>query len=195
MIGANAEFAESLIEGVEIQMNIVLVLVGGFSLYCLSTYIKPLNEKRDSNWLLLGVLGLVWVVLQLRITSSLIFAAFPHAFVPVRVASRIVLGVLPSALICRVWRWGAKAMLILASILSVAPPLTAVLLVLRIGHEINLHTIFASSKFYAIEAWPVGIAIPAIVLLFRSKKNGRKSTGGDGRVAAADVIAENGTGA
>lgn len=176
-------------------MNIVLVLVGGFSLYCLSAYIKPLNKKRDSNWLLLGVLGLVWVALNLRATYSLIFATFPHAFVLFRVASRIVLGVIAGTLVCKSWRHGAEAMLIVAGILFIGPPLIAVSFVHRIGQGANLHATFASPKFYAIEAWPVGIAIPAFVLLFRSKKNGQKSTGGDGGVAAADVIAESGTSA
>lgn len=175
--------------------NIVLVLVGGFSLYCLSTYIKPLDGQRDSSALLWGILGLVWVALHLRATYSLIFAALPHGPIVFRVVDRVVPGVVASVLICRGWRQGVRAMLILAGVLFVASPLVLIVMLHRIAPGAQLRAIFLFTPFYILEASAIGIAIPAVLHLWKRNRNDGKQLDSGSDPSTAEYPAENGTSA
>jgi len=174
--------------------TIWLAVVLSFSLYCLSVRIRPLRGERDARGLPIGILGLAYVAMHLRITYATIFAHLPYSALLFRVLGAIVGGVWATILISWGFRWGAKAMLIFACILSLGSPLAGVFVWYRIGHRVPLHSIFASPKFYIVEAWPVGIAIAAIVLLLRPGTNGSNHAGGGGGLASAENTAENGMG-
>jgi hypothetical protein len=152
----------------------LLVAIG---LYCLSTYIKPLESGRNPRILLVGVLTLADAAFRLRATYSVLFAHLPHPAILFRVARAIVGGMWPTILIAMGFRQGARNMLILAAILFAAAPLALVIVLHRTAPGVTLHTILTSPNFYSLEAWPLGIAIPAIALLSRASKGGSNGTG------------------
>jgi hypothetical protein len=180
--------------GLGMLQTIWLAVVLSFSLYCLSVRFRPLRGERDARGLPIGILGLAYVAMHLRMTYATIFAHLPYSTLLFRVIGAIVGGVWATILISWGFRWGAKAMLTLACILSLGCPLAGVLLWYRMGHGTALHSIFASPKFYIAEAWPIGIAVTAIVLLLRSGERSRKNAGDDGGLTSEDA-AENGMGA
>jgi hypothetical protein len=170
----------------------LLVLVP-LSLYFLSTYIKPLEGEREPRKLAAGILGLAYAGLSLHAAYSVIFAGLPHSDVLFRVSHGVVGGMLVTALASMGYRNAARTMLILAGVLFVAWPLLFGLLLFRIGHAVTLHSIVSARSFYSSEALPVGIAISAIVLLWRRGRNDKKDIDHAGEPAPTEHIAENGT--
>jgi hypothetical protein len=156
-------------------------LLLAIGLYCLSTYIKPVEGERNPRVLLIGILSLMDAAFHLRATYSLIFAHLPHGAVFFRLFSRIVDGMLATMLVSLGFKKGARNMLILAGALLVVPPLGLILALAlhRTALAESLHVIFASSNIYNLEAWPIGIAIPAVVLLLRGDGSNNLNAGND----------------
>jgi len=172
--------------------TIWLVLIVSVSLYCISTSIKPLENGRNPRGLLAGILGLAYVALHLHATYSVIFASLPHPAILFRLAGAIVGGMWVTMLLPRGYRQGAKTMLIISGILFAAP-LALVLCLHLINHKVALQPIFTSPNIYIVEAWPVGLVIPAIILLWQSGRNDSKSADQDGGQTDVEQISECGT--
>jgi hypothetical protein len=166
-----------------------------FSLYCISTYIKPLESGRNPRVLLIGILGLVCAAMRLRGTYSIVFASLPHPAILFRVVRALTGGMWGTMLMSMGFRRGARTMLIISCILFIGSPLALILHLHWIAPGIPLHSILASPRMYSLEAWPVGMGIPAIVLLWQSSRNDSESGGHDGGLTAAEPTVENGTGA
>jgi hypothetical protein len=175
--------------------TIWLLLIVPLSLYCFSTYIKPLNGRRNTRMLLIGILGLVYAATLLRVTYSTVFASLPHPAILFRCVRAVAGGMWTTMLISMGFRRGARTMLILSCILFMGSPLALIFYVHRTYPEIALHAILASPGMFSLEAWPVGIAIPAIILLWRSRKNGGESGQLDDGWATSEHPADNGSGA
>jgi hypothetical protein len=175
--------------------TIWLALIVAFSLFCLSIHLKPLNGKRNPRALLAGIFGLAWAALHLRATYSILFASLPHPAIRSRFGIAISGGGWVTTLVSMGYRRGAKIMLIAAGILFFGSPLALALYLHWVAPKVALHTIFASPHFYILEAWPVGIAIPALILLWRSGSNDGEGVGDDGSPIDAGHTAENETGA
>jgi hypothetical protein len=166
--------------------TIWLWLLVPFSLYCISTYLKPVEGARNARALLAGILGLAYAAFGLHVTYSLFFAWLPDSAILFRIAHGIVGGMMAALLLSMGYRHGARVMLILAGILFVGSPLLLVLYLERVAPEVTLHTIFASPRIYGLEAWPIGIAIPAIILLLRPTSNGSQATHDENGLVAED---------
>jgi hypothetical protein len=174
--------------------TIWLVLIVSVSLYCLNAYIKPLEGERNPRKLLAGILGLADAAFYLHATYSLIFVHLPHSAIIFRTFRGMVGGMWVSTLIPTGFGRGARSLLILSGFLFVGSPLALVsMLYLRsISPSAALHAMFTSLSILPLEALPVGLAIPAIVLLLRSGRNDSKSTGNDSGLTAAEHTVENG---
>lgn len=159
----------------------LLVLVP-VSLYFLSTYIKPLEGGRDPRKLVVGLLGLAYAALSLHATYSIIVAHLPHSVIFFRIAHGIVGGAIPTILISMAYRHGARVMLILAGIQFVASPLVIWFTLHRIGPAVALHSVVSARSFWSSEAWPIGTAVSAIVLLWRPGRSDGKGIDHDGEL-------------
>ncbi|HVU48370.1 MAG TPA: hypothetical protein VHD85_19730 [Terracidiphilus sp.] len=163
--------------------TIWLWLLVPFSLYCISTYLKPVEGARDVRVLLGGILGLAYAAFGLHATYSL-FAWLPHSAILFRIAHGIVGGMMVAMLLSMGYRHGVRVLLIFAVILLLASPLLVALILHRVGRAVALHSILTSPHFYSLESWPVGIAVPAIVMLLRPSSNGNKGTGDNSGLAS-----------
>jgi hypothetical protein len=175
--------------------TIWLVLIIPVSLYFISSYMKPLEDGRNLRGLLAGIFGLAYAALHLRATYSIIFASLPHAAILFRIARGIVGGTWVTMLNSMGFPRATRKMLILAGILFAGLPLALTLYLHWKAPQVTLHFIFASPNLYPLEAWPVGIAISAVALLWLSGRNDGKSTGHDSGMGTAGHTAENGAGA
>jgi hypothetical protein len=171
-------------------LAIWLAVVLSFSLYCLSTYIKPLENGRDPRTLLVGILGLIFALLHLRAIYSLVFMHLPHPAILFRIVRAIVNGTWATILVSMGFQQGARNMLILAGILFAAAPLSLGIVLRQTAPGVTLHSILTSAKFYSLEAWPVGIAIPATILLLRKGKSGNNTFGHDRTAHTAEEETE-----
>lgn len=151
--------------------TIWLAFLVPFSLYCISIYLKPVEGARNRRALLAGILGLAYAAFSFRVTYSLFFAHLPHSAVLFRVMHGIVGGMMVAMLLSMGYRNGARVILPLALILFVGSPLLVAVILHRTGRQVELHSIFASPHFYALEAWPAGSVIFAIFLLLRPGRN------------------------
>jgi len=154
-----------------VLQTIWLWLLVPFSLYCVSMYLKPVEGARNTRELLAGILGLAYAALSLRATYSLFFVHLPHSVIIFRIVHGMVGGTMVAMLLSMGYRHATKILLILAGILFVISPLLLAFNLYRIGHKDVLHSILTLPNFYSLESWPVGIAIPAIILLLRPGKN------------------------
>jgi hypothetical protein len=168
--------------------TIWLWLLVPFSLYCFSIYLKPVDGPRDRRALAMGTLGLADAAMYLPATYALVFAHLPYPFIVFRVVRGILGGMLPTIFISMGYRQGARAMLIFAGVLFVGFPLLLVFNLYRFSHGNTLHSILTSSYFYGLESWPIGVAIPAIVLILRPVGSNRQ-----GAFAQSEQAAERGT--
>jgi hypothetical protein len=173
--------------------TIWLALIVAVSLFCLSSYLKPLNGERDFRALLAGILGLAWAALHLRATYSILFASLPHPAILSGFVIAIVGGGWATTLVSMGYRRGARTMLIVAGTLFLGSPLALALYLHWTAPKVALHSILAAPHFYILEAWPVGIAIPALILLWRSGRDDGKGSGHDGALATAEHTPENET--
>ncbi len=152
-----------------------LSLYVAIGLYAISSYIRPLEEgKRNPLKLLAGILSLAYAALHLHATYALLFAPLPYAEILFRATGWIVFGMLMTMIDILISALSAKTMLMVSGVLFVGLPL-AMLPLHWVVRGVPFHRIFASPYIYAAEALPVGIAIPAVVLLLR--KQGRNGAG------------------
>jgi hypothetical protein len=164
----------------------LLVAIG---LYGVSSYIRPLEgSKRNPQKLLAGILSLAYAALHLHATYALIFAPLPYADIFFRAAGWIVCGMLITMIAFLVSAQSVNTMLMISAVLFVGLPL-ALLPLHWAAHGVSLDRIFASPFIYGGEAFPVGLAIPAVVLLLRERRRG-----GDTQ-ASSERTTEEGTGA
>jgi hypothetical protein len=173
-----------------------LVLIIGFSLYSLSTYIRPLEGKRDARGLLLGILGLVYAAMMFRTTYSIVFARLPHAAILFHILRALLGGIWTAILLAMGFRrHGATIMLIFAGTLAIASTLAVALLLHRTGRAVTLHSVLSVPRLYSLEAGPFGIAIAAAVLLWRPAGNDTRLPARGSELTDAEHVAESGTGA
>jgi hypothetical protein len=180
-----------LAEELSVLLTIWLAIVVSFSLYFLSTYIRPPEGgTRDPRALVVGILGLAFGAMHLRGVYSVVFENLPHPAVLFRVVRALVTGGWAAILVSMGYRRGARIMLIVAGILFVGSPLALALYLHWTDPEVALHSILAAPRFYVLEAWPVGIAIPALFLLWRSGSNDGKGAGHDSSPIDVEHTAE-----
>jgi len=152
-----------------------LSLFVAIGLYGVSSYIRPTEgERRNPQTLVAGILSLVYAALHLHATFALVFAPLPHAAVLFRATRWIVGGMFLSALATLVYRQSAGTTLIISAVLFAGLPL-AMLPLHWVAPKASFHRILTSPALYAGEAFPVGLAIPALVLL--PQKRGRSDAG------------------
>lgn len=151
-----------------------LSLFAAIGLYGISSYIKPLEgRRRDSQKLLAGILSLAYAALHLHAMYSILFARLPYAAISFRAVRWTVGGMLVSVLATLAYRQSAKTMLVISAVLFVSLPLGLVVFFHWASPGASFHRIFAFPIVYCAEALPIGVAIPAIVLLLQnSSENG-----------------------
>jgi hypothetical protein len=169
------------------------MLLFPFSLFLLSNYMKPTEGERNPRDLAAGLLGVVTTAFFLHGTYSLVFVRLPHAAVLFRTVRGVVGGAFASTLLSTVFSKGARNTLILSSILFVTSPLALLLVLHRTAPGVTLQAILLSPNLCGLESCPVGLAIPAIVVFWRSGGNYR---GAQKNIEPAQTgrIGEDGTG-
>ena len=164
-------------------------------LYLVSTYIKPLNGVRNLRALITGILGLAFAMLLLHATYAIAFASLPHPNVAFRTVRATVGGAFATMALSMGFRQAPKIMLIIAGILFAASSLIVTLGLHKPGRSAMLHPRPSSLNVYSLEAGPVGLAIPAIVLMWQSRRNNGKSGGPDCGPQSPDGTDEDSLGA
>ena len=174
--------------GVRVVQTIWFLILVPLSLYLLSSYIKPLNGVRNLLALVTGILGLVYTTLFVHTTYSVVFTSFPYPGTLFRVARGILGGMFVTMLFSMGFRQGAKIMLIIAGILFVATPLVVVFALHQFGHAATQQPFIKSLNLYSLEALPLGLAIPAIVLIRQSRRSiGKSGQPDNGLVSPKDA--------
>jgi hypothetical protein len=143
-------------------------------LYGISSYVKPLDGRRNWQKLFMGVLSLAYAATCLHATYALVFAHLPYASFMFRTVRGAAGGMFVSLFTTLVYRSGAKTMLIIAAVLFICPPLALLITPRRVLDKAGAQLISTWPEVYIREAFPVGLAIPAIVLLVRGRSENDK---------------------
>ena len=170
-----------------------LLILVPCSLYWPSTYFEPVEGTRKRGSLVLGILGLTYAALHLHTTYLVFFANLPFPTILFRISHGIVGGALATILISMGFRHGTRAMLVLSGVLLVALPVLAAFDLHRLGHEVSLRIVIASPTVLCLDSYPIGIAIPAVILLLRPSWIRSQSIGDSAGLTDAGSAAKSGT--
>lgn len=179
--------------------TIQIIIVATLALACVllfSAYLRPIDpEARARNRGALASALLLLVLLALQLFDSFHGVPRDPLYIPILFHSTVgaVSGMsIATILMSMSWVRGARRMLVISAVCFVICNLIVLGICLHaVGHLVNFRTLAATPPFYAIEAGPIGMAIPAAILLGLSGRPGQGSNASDSGFEESEPPADN----